>query len=600
MSILPDAQNITLNNCQLTSIAGDFNVINNLGSDAITATLFTYIAANSMHDSMRRSDAPRCDILTREAVQTDIMAWLCQSWDVALPMDLLWLTGVAGTGKSAIAQSIAETCARQGILAATFFFSFRSQETNNYGRLVTTLAYQLALKIPSTREFIAFAITNDVSIVQKDFQTQFDILIIEPLVKAQGQALDAGEPWPHVIIIDGLDECMDEKQQAAILKAIDKSLEARKLPFKVFIASRPETVIRKYFAGIGTNRVRRIHLDEDYDAASDIKLYLKSWFNTIRVENNIEEAWPTESQIKLLVDNSSGQFIYASTVIKYVNDRSRQPEARLREVLQANVEHGGVNPLSPLEALYMSILKRCPDPMKSAMALRVIHRVERDTSIIAAKAVNHFLGWGLRDWARVFDSLHSLLSIPPFETDDPKAVYKVYHKSLLDFLQSPNAHAHQLHIPDNKVASRISTLYLKMVAKTESGQLAPKSKLYMQYMAPHEFLSCCDMKDRELSHMMTTYDVDWWTHIHLLDTPTHLDAMYNLVHHVDLGCTSFKCSYTCRRWRKGIVSRCRIESEKVVLPSWGKRLQLKWSSPLEGERDEQEPREKIFLQRRTL
>ena len=56
-------------------------------------------------------------------------------------MKILHLTGPAGTGKTAIAGSIADTCDEEGLLAGSFFFaSFVASETRRSKRcLVATL-----------------------------------------------------------------------------------------------------------------------------------------------------------------------------------------------------------------------------------------------------------------------------------------------------------------------------------------------------------------------------------------------------------------------------------------------------------------------------
>ncbi|EEB96849.1 hypothetical protein MPER_03939 [Moniliophthora perniciosa FA553] len=82
----------------------------------------TYIYA---HDSLRSSSvlnaaynsgervstAPRCTPGTREAVIRLIMKWTTNPFT---PQRILWLNGLAGEGKSAIAQSVAELLAQCG------------------------------------------------------------------------------------------------------------------------------------------------------------------------------------------------------------------------------------------------------------------------------------------------------------------------------------------------------------------------------------------------------------------------------------------------------------------------------------------------------
>ncbi|TEB30689.1 hypothetical protein FA13DRAFT_1733552 [Coprinellus micaceus] len=120
--------------------AHDFNI----GSLTITGTemrkdpfqhLYDNIAIDAVHNSAGRYDAPKCHEDTRKAVQEEIHGQIQEGDDDAEPKKILWLTGPAGTGKTAIAGSIADTCDEEGLLAGSFFFaSFLASETRRSKR----------------------------------------------------------------------------------------------------------------------------------------------------------------------------------------------------------------------------------------------------------------------------------------------------------------------------------------------------------------------------------------------------------------------------------------------------------------------------------
>ena len=60
----------------------------------------------------------------------------------------MWIFGLVGTEKSAIAQTIAERCLAAGLFLAAFFFSRFDPTRNHLGSLVATLAYQIRAKFP--------------------------------------------------------------------------------------------------------------------------------------------------------------------------------------------------------------------------------------------------------------------------------------------------------------------------------------------------------------------------------------------------------------------------------------------------------------------
>ena len=57
---------------------------------------------------------------------------------------VFWLNGLAGTGKSTIAQSFAEIAFAGGKLGASFFCSRDFEDRSNLQAIIPTLAFQLA------------------------------------------------------------------------------------------------------------------------------------------------------------------------------------------------------------------------------------------------------------------------------------------------------------------------------------------------------------------------------------------------------------------------------------------------------------------------
>jgi hypothetical protein len=74
---------------------------------------------------------------------------LLKGWanDDAQELTTLWLNGMAGTGKTAIASTFATNMEEQGILGATFFIDRQEAQRRDLCRIVQTIAYELAKKI---------------------------------------------------------------------------------------------------------------------------------------------------------------------------------------------------------------------------------------------------------------------------------------------------------------------------------------------------------------------------------------------------------------------------------------------------------------------
>lgn len=189
-----------------------------------------------------------------------------------------WLYGPAGSGKSAILQSIAELFFGSKI-AASFFFG-KGKYKRAVGRhFFPTIAYQLANNIPGLREHIDRAMRDDPTLPRKCLRTQLQFLIIEPM-----KMLSPHPPYNDVVVIDGLDECSGDCIQQDILRLISQAVKTHQLPLRFLIASRPEPHIREvilhssFFSGI----TKHVALDEKFNPKQDIRKFLQDGFNDIR------------------------------------------------------------------------------------------------------------------------------------------------------------------------------------------------------------------------------------------------------------------------------------------------------------------------------
>ena len=95
----------------------------------ISNILHREMTAAAFHNSKERFDPPKCHPNTRLAVLEKIMKWI--KWEEDLDAFIMWVYGPAGSGKSAIAQTIAEMCEQEMILLASFFF-FKEQPIVQY------------------------------------------------------------------------------------------------------------------------------------------------------------------------------------------------------------------------------------------------------------------------------------------------------------------------------------------------------------------------------------------------------------------------------------------------------------------------------------
>ncbi|KAF5334434.1 hypothetical protein D9611_014465 [Ephemerocybe angulata] len=452
--------------------------------DGARQLLQPHIAPGALHNSADRSDAPKCHPETRVAVQDSIVSWAAHNAvvnDSDPAKDILWVTGPAGTGKTAIAGSVAETCSEQGMLAGAFFFSSFSDDARRRSKqyLVPTLAYQLVRQEcfqDASRE-IELAIGRDPAIFELRLRDQLETLILGPL-RASHRSIASSLSVPKVVIIDGLDECeaplrgaflnpttrnhvrerreaprTNEDEQVEILEALLNLANEPAFPFRIVLFSRPDPTIRRFFSRPTTKTFPEVFLDDKYDPDCNIALFLRAKFAEIRLRHPaLPASWPSEDVIKLLVKSASGQFIYAATVIRYVDGPSRNPQLLLKQVLESRkrTDPDSPNPLVPLDSLYTAIIGRSPDPRLLASWITIISeggpRVRNPPGIRredtgGGQVVFSAFFWGtlLSSYPGEADSLlenvSSLMRIPP--CNDLFSKFRFYHRSCEEFLKDP-------------------------------------------------------------------------------------------------------------------------------------------------------------------
>jgi hypothetical protein len=166
---------------------------------------------------------------------------------------IFWLKGLAGTGKSTIAQTVAKHYYDQKRLAASFFFTRDGGDASHAGLFATSVAVQLANNIPLLRDAVCMAITKCRDITTRSLSDQWRRLVLQPFSSLEVTL----SPSTYLIVIDALDECNRENDIQTILQLLS---EARPLRLRFLLTSRPDTAIRRGFDVVPTAERRDIVL----------------------------------------------------------------------------------------------------------------------------------------------------------------------------------------------------------------------------------------------------------------------------------------------------------------------------------------------------
>ena len=343
---------------------------------------------------------------------------------------IFWLNGLAGTGKSTIAQTFAEMVAKDGTLGASFFCSRDYADRSELKNIFPTLSYQLACRYPTFRSKIIHTLTEDPPEARESLTFQFEDLIAGPLSSTNLSC---------VIIVDALDECVDDQPDSVLLSVLGPFVE--KLPsVKFFITGRPELPIQSGFRLSLMDSLTQVLLLHEVKPSSvdeDIRLYLKDKLTAVAKrwpELDLTDPWPCDEDLTILTKRSSGLFIFASTLAKFMESTHDEPNERLQLIIAepGSTVHEGRAGIDPL---YTKILRHAFSTIEEDVVFTSLRRV-------LAAVVLAFNPLSQGQVAEILDikpplvikrlrHLHSVLLVPREVSEE----IRVFHKSFPDFLQ---------------------------------------------------------------------------------------------------------------------------------------------------------------------
>ena len=395
------------------------------------------VAPSALHDAGHVFDLPKCHPGTRIAVLQAITDWVTGAHDDTKDKGLLWLTGAAGAGKTAIGKTVCERSFEEITLLASFFFQSRDASRNHSRSLVATIAYQMCIHYPLALEAVSHAINNDPLIFTRSLRTQFLSLVIGPL-----SALYEDVPrqaYRRLIVIDGLDECIDRSSQRDILDTLVHVLTVSPYPIRFLVCSRPENEIVNFFS---SNKIQqmvfKIFLGHEYDPDEDIERFLLDKLGDVKnnhiFKHLIPDNWPNKRHVDKIVKNASGQFIYADIVVRYVEDSYHQPHQRLDAILGLRPPFKDL-PFTQLDALYTHILSTPGIHERSVdiLAFPAIYSEESRFSMIEAildmepgdvEVALSYFGSIVRMYADEVHLLHKSFADFLFDSQRSKALYR--------------------------------------------------------------------------------------------------------------------------------------------------------------------------------
>jgi hypothetical protein len=441
---------------------------------------------SSLTDQIRRC---MCTAGTRELILGKLSTWT-KNPDAP---KLYWMNGMAGTGKTTIAYTLCKRLNDAHQLGASFFCSRSLPDCRDAGRIVPTIAYQLARFSHPFQEALCQVLAVDPDIGTCDIMDQFEKLLKYPLLEIK-QAF----PDDVVVVIDALDECADAKSAQLVLDLLFRHVS--ELPIKFFVTCRPEPSVHKklYSQDVRTRSVLHLHDVEESLVQADIETYLNAELASIS---------PSPEQVKLLASHAGKLFIYAATAVRYVlPDRGAVNHHKRLEVVLGATSGTPNKAYVEIDKLYTLILATAMDDEILESEEINIMRLILHTAICAREPMDT-------------KALAALLRL-----EDERAA-----RSALDPLRSV------LHVPES--SGLVSTLHASfpdyMLSRDRSGDFFCDLEVHSELLARRCFKTMSESLRFNICDLESSYLFDE----EVPDLPARIDKAI-----------SSQLSYACRYW----------------------------------------------------
>ncbi|TEB23432.1 hypothetical protein FA13DRAFT_1670097 [Coprinellus micaceus] len=388
-----------------------------------TFTALGDVRGSGFSNGTRRGE---CIAGSRVGLVSQLLAWAKDP----LSGHAFWLSGIAGTGKTAVSETFCSQLAKRGLLGASFFCSLTRQDLSDIFLVIPTLAKTMAKAHPTFGAELAQALEvcwgKSQDPLNMKIEDQWMLLILLPAQKAF-----QGHHSGVTLCVDALDECGDRKAVKKFLVAI-LSKSPGPIPLKIFFTSLPESSMEEVLQSPLLSSLRQslqLHNIEHNIVRGDIELYIHHSLGSIKaLRDEYGAAWPPP-EVQRIIERSDTLFIVAATIIREIDTGVGNRIERLREF-------GGPTPqkLVGIHGLYRGIIEKVfvelrpneKENLRSCLSLLVAA-----CRPLAVCEYAKLLGMQPSTVRELLRPLHSMISIPPGEDNHPIVIY---HASFVDFL----------------------------------------------------------------------------------------------------------------------------------------------------------------------
>ncbi|KZS91859.1 hypothetical protein SISNIDRAFT_397550, partial [Sistotremastrum niveocremeum HHB9708] len=281
---------------------------------------------------------------TRTEIIETITQWVIQP-DQSESASVFWMKGFAGSGKSAVAHTIAHRFHSGKRLGSSYIFDESHAVDRRADTVFSKISRDLAAISDSWKSALGKIIQDSPDLRHTpSVRRQFEELILAP-------AKDVMFIGPILIVIDALDECggtPDARRE--LLRILATRLSELPPNFRILLTSRPQKELEdaflrsQYVTSLDLQVASRSSVDQD------LAVYYQARLGDL-VE--LDEAWPNRLWRSELVNRSEGLFQWAFTACEYVLEPVWGPDEQLKNLLSSTSTS---TELAGLDSLYKAVL----------------------------------------------------------------------------------------------------------------------------------------------------------------------------------------------------------------------------------------------------
>jgi hypothetical protein len=380
---------------------------------------------------------------TRIEILDEIEQW-AHSTELNVPR-VFWLYGAAGSGKSAIAHTIALWFHQRNELGSFLCFDRTYLAECRHEKVFSTMAHDLASQNPGVKRSLVNMLRDRNWLKRTtDVIQQWENLLVKPSVHLSTD-------HPILLVIDALDESGDPESRKHLLPILAN--RAIELPsnVRILLTSRPLDDISRALRSCVHIVSKAIGDIPESSITRDIKSYISERLAPV------DDLFLDDNRLGLLVNRSEGLFQWAFVACEFIQGSSSRklftPEQRFQQL--TNSVASGATP--SLDKLYTTILQEiCPDNNEDDMqafrsVMGQVLALYEPLSLGALTAIRRQFhsGFDAYDIHSVLKHMGSVLSGITNHSIPIRPLHSSFHDYLTDPERSKNFHINtSLHKDD--------------------------------------------------------------------------------------------------------------------------------------------------------